>query len=383
MSYGLYFHIPFCKKKCNYCDFLSFSKDGFTEEFIGKYVNSLKAEWDNKKHMIDSADTIFIGGGTPSIINPKYIYDILDCIKKDVSIDQSAEITIEVNPGTVTKEHFEIYKNAGINRISIGVQSTHNRLLKSLGRIHTFDDVVRSVKDAQNAGFENINCDLIFAIPEILSAQAQTISELEQDIKTLLLLNIKHLSAYSLILEEKTKFFDLYNEDKLKFIDDNEERKMYYSLIEILASNGFRHYEISNFALDNYQSRHNIKYWECSKYLGFGIGAASYFPSSKDESYIRQVCTSNISDYACGKFEYDDEKISIEEQMKEYMMLGFRLLSGPDRAGFIKRFGLDYSEYFNEILCNLKNKGLICFDNNAKLTSKGLDFANEVFREFI
>lgn len=383
MKYGLYFHIPFCKKKCQYCDFLSYPISNFSDELIAEYFSAINEEWNMKKSDIEDVDTIYIGGGTPSIVEPRYIYDLLDNIYKDIIVSPNTEITIEINPGTVNEENLKLYKEAGINRISFGVQSTHNRLLKSLGRIHDYDDVVRAINWAQKVGFENISCDLIFAVPKIKATSAQTINELEDDIYKLLSFGVKHISTYSLILEEGTNFYQLYLDNELSYIEDDIERQMYYSLQNILKENNFKQYEISNFSIENYKSRHNIKYWECAPYFGFGIGAASYYPKRNSFEYIRSNCKSSFEEYIKKDFLYDYEYLNLNDQMREFMMLGFRKIDGPDRKGFVRRFGRDYVEIFKSEIENLKQKNLIYFDENYKLTLKGLDFANEVFREFI
>lgn len=383
MSYGLYFHVPFCVQKCSYCDFLSFPINKFDDNQIGKYFDALIYEIKNKINIVDYVDSIFIGGGTPSTVSPKYIECLINYIRANTIISNNAEISIEVNPGTVTREHFLSYKKAGINRISIGVQSTNERLLKSMGRIHNFNDAVIAINDAQAAGFDNINCDLIFAVPKILSSPAQTINELEEDIDNLISLGIKHISAYSIILEDDTKFSKMYDNGDIHFIDDSIEREMYYTIQNKLNNYGLKQYEISNFAFENYKCVHNIKYWKCLPYLGFGIGAASYYKQLNSTNYIRESCVSKFDSYINNNFKYDKEIIDLNEQMNEFMMLGFRMLSGPDDAVFINRFGKSYFEIFKEKIITLKNKGLVDIDKNVKLSKKGLDFANEVFREFI
>ncbi len=383
MNYGLYFHVPFCVQKCSYCDFLSFPINKFTNIQVEKYFDALISEIENKINIVKCVDSIFIGGGTPSIVSPEYIEKLINCVRAKTCISDDAEISIEVNPGTVTREHFISYKKIGINRISIGVQSTHDRLLKSMGRIHNFNEAMNAINLAQSNGFDNINCDLIFAVPKVLSSPAQTINELEEDIDNLISLGIKHISAYSIILEDETTFSKMYDNGDILFIDDSIEREMYYIIQNKLNKYSLKQYEISNFAFENYKCAHNIKYWKCLPYLGFGMGAASYYNQALSTDYIRESCISTFDSYINKNFKYEKEVIDIEEQMNEFMMLGFRMLSGPDDAVFINRFGKSYFEIFKEKIITLKNKGLVDIDKNVKLSKKGLDFANEVFREFI
>lgn len=389
MDYGLYFHIPFCIQKCVYCDFLSFPAGTVTEGEKQKYFHALREEWFFKSQRINGAiDSIYIGGGTPSCVDPGIIYELLSCIRATKPIRRKAEITIEVNPGTVTPEHFEFYRQAGINRISIGVQSTHDRLLHSLGRIHTAAECEKAVRMAQEAGFQNINCDLIFGTPQIGAEPGETEEELLEDLKTLCGWGIKHISAYSIIVEPDTPLFELFRNNRAREIDDVLERKMYHTIGQFLASYGYEQYEISNYARPHSQSLHNLKYWNCLPYLGFGLGAASYYPMNAKEShcdYLRESNTTELIDYCAQMYKGSREQISLEEQMCEFMMLGFRKTEGPSAAAFEKRFEQSYFDRFSVPLQRLKDKGLIQTYGRlgAALTRHGLDYANEVFREFL
>ncbi len=384
MDCGLYFHIPFCIKKCIYCDFLSFPRSsGYTcrEE---EYFTALSNEWRERSALVtDGVDTVYIGGGTPSSVSPRRIYDILNDVRGRAALRENAEITVEVNPGTVSEEHFRIYKEAGVNRISIGIQSTQERLLRSLGRIHTYKDCEAAVRMARNAGISNISCDLIFGIPSVCEEPAQTYEELKEDIERLILLGVRHISAYSIIVEEGTPLYELYKCGRAFDADPDTERRMYYYIRKRLVKEGIQRYEISNYAYPGHESRHNMKYWECRPYLGIGLGAASYYPGSNDD-YIRETNTRDPDEYMSGRYRGETEVISAEEQKREFMMLGFRKMSGPSPEMYKERFGTDCSDDFKDEIRRLKDKGLVYKkDGSMRLTLKGCDFANEVFREFV
>lgn len=390
MDYGLYFHIPFCVRKCIYCDFLSFPKASLPEKCEERYFAALNKEWLIKSEKVTGdIDSVYFGGGTPSVVSPHRIADILGSVRSLRRITSDAEITVEVNPGTVTKEHFTVYKAAGVNRISIGLQSTQERLLRALGRIHTYEDFTETVKLARSAGFDNISCDIIFGIPEINGEPAETYSELCDDIDRLLKFDIHHISAYSIIVEDGTQLKNLYDTNKAHDIDPELERRMYYGMDDMMRSKGIYRYEISNYAHKGHESRHNIRYWECTPYIGLGLGAASYYPDgsmpgSSDQKYIRSSNTRDIEEYISGSYAGEIEYISYEEQMREFMLLGFRKMSGPSAADFKNRFGISYFEQFSDILNDLINRGLIIIDGtNARLTERGCDYANEVFMEFV
>lgn len=389
MNYGLYFHIPFCMKKCRYCDFLSFTSFDYSLRDKKAYFRALLDEWYVKSNMItedDVIDSIYFGGGTPSFVEPGYIQTILKLITDDKIVSEDAEITIEVNPGTITAEKLECYREYGVNRISIGIQSTQNRLLKSLGRIHDAAECEEAVKLAVAAGFRNINCDLIFGIPQVEDEPGQTYEEFVEDLNNVLNWGARHISAYSLIIEEGTPMCKLFEEKKAFEISTEVERQMYHDIPKFIKEHSMRMYEISNFSRIGCESRHNLKYWKCLPYIGFGLGAASYYPvdsTDKNSDYIRETNTRKFIDYNNKYYLGEKEIIDKEEQMKEFMMLGFRCVSGPNKNTFKSRFGCDYADVFKEQLERLSEKGLIVFNRAAKLTKKGYDFANEVFREFV
>ena len=374
---GIYVHIPFCKQKCSYCDFTSFANK---ENFIEKYINSLKNEINNievsEKNCID---TIYLGGGTPSFIESKYIIDIINTIKNKFKIRQDAEITIEVNPGTVNKDKLRDYKNVGINRLSIGLQSTQNKLLKQIGRIHSYEEFINTYNLAREVGFKNINVDLMLALPN------QTIEDLNESLDNILKLKPEHISVYSLILEDETKMKQLYDEGKINLPSEEQEREMYWLVKEKLEGSNYIHYEISNFSKEGFESKHNMNCWNQKEYIGFGLAAHSYINN-------KRFCnTSNLHEYIKNiedmNFKNNIEICEIqndEEQKKEYMMLGLRKIEGVDIQEFKNKFIDNPIFLYRKELEKLVSEGLIEIDlNNIKLTSKGLDLANLVWEEFV
>ena len=374
---GIYVHIPFCKQKCSYCDFTSFANK---ENFIEKYINSLKNEINNieisKKNCID---TIYLGGGTPSFIESKYIIDIINTIKNKFKIRQDAEITIEVNPGTVNKDKLQDYKNVGINRLSIGLQTTQNKILKQIGRIHSYEEFINTYNLAREVGFKNINVDLMLALPN------QTIEDLNESLENILKLKPEHISVYSLILEDETKMKQLYDEGKINLPSEEQERKMYWLVKEKLEGSNYIHYEISNFSKEGFESKHNMNCWNQKEYIGFGLAAHSYIKN-------KRFCnTSNLHEYIKNiedmNFKNNIEICEIqndEEQKKEYMMLGLRKIEGVNIQEFKNKFIYNPIFLYRKELEKLVSEGLIEIDlNNIKLTSKGLDLANLVWEEFV
>ena len=384
---GLYVHIPFCKKKCEYCDFKSYADK---EELIEEYVKWLKYELkevgegnrlDYENHLDNLAivKTIYIGGGTPSLIDSKYISEIIEVIKQNYIFAENTEITIEVNPGTVNKEKLEQYKKSGINRLSIGLQSTHDRLLKKIGRIHKYDDFLNTFKIARDVGFENINIDLMLGLPE------QSIEDLEQSVEEVIKLNPEHISVYSLIVEEKTPFYKKLEANELKLPEDELERKMYWAVKEKLEKSGYIHYEISNFAKKGFESKHNLACWNQEEYIGFGTSAHSY------TNNVRYSNIDNIEEYI-NNFKTDNEtenfvfheKQNEESKMKEFMMLGLRKIEGISIKDFKSKFTLNPIFAYKKELEKLVHEELIEIDgDNIRLTNKGLDLANLVWEEFV
>ncbi len=383
---GLYIHIPFCKQKCSYCDFCSYANK---ESFIKRYIqcvlkeiievgNNNKIDFENGKDDLFLVKTIYIGGGTPSLIDSKYIVQIIEDIKLNFEIDEKAEITIEVNPGTVTLEKLEDYKRAGINRLSIGLQSTHEHLLKEIGRIHTYLDFLDTFRFAREAGFENINVDLMIGLPN------QTLEEVKDSIEEIVSMEPEHISVYSLILEENTPLFKKV-EEGLELPNEDLERKMYWAVKQTLEQNNYIHYEISNFAKKGYESKHNLDCWNQMEYIGFGIAAHSY------TNGIRYSNIENIEQYIKN---YDEdkteenlvfhEKQDMEAMQKEYMLLGLRKIDGVSIQEFKIKFVANPVFLYHSELEKLVNEELLEIDGDMiKLTNKGLDLANIVWEEFV
>lgn len=367
---GIYIHIPYCKKKCYYCDFISFPNK---EETIQKYVETLKKEIDECTYSGFDIGTIYIGGGTPSLLDSKYISDIIYKIKEKFIVSQNAEITIEVNPGTVTEEKMRDYKKAGVNRLSIGLQSTDNEILNKIGRIHTYEEFLETYNLARDIGFNNINIDLMIALPE----------ENEESIAIQLteIINLKpeHISVYSLIVEDGTKLREMLDKKEIELPTDEEERKMYWKVKELLEENGYEHYEISNFSLPGYNSRHNTDCWDQKEYLGFGAAAHSYFNRKRFSN--KNTIEEYIQNYNDKQIEEEQTK---EEQAKEYMMLGLRKIEGVLISEFERKFQINPLFYFRFEISKLVDEELIEIDlDNIKLTEKGLDLANQVWQEFV
>lgn len=371
---GIYIHIPFCVRKCFYCDFVSYAKK---ESVQKKYIEALQKEILNwKKSNKDvKIKTIYIGGGTPSSIDSKFITEILNLI----NIKNAEEITIEVNPGTVNKEKLYDYKNAGINRLSIGLQSTNNELLKKIGRIHNYEQFLETYKMAREVGFNNINVDLMIGLPR------QTMDDLKTSLEDIINLNPEHISVYSLILEDETPLKKMIENNILKLPEEDLERQMYWYTKDFLKINGYNHYEISNFAKQGFYSKHNLDCWEQKEYIGFGISAHSYI----DRKRFGNI--SNLDNYIknCIEGGFDKNRIIEEEQdkkdeMKEYMILGLRKINGISIQKFENKFNENPIVLFKKELNKLFNEGLIIIDGDIiRLSNKGLDFANIVWEEFI
>lgn len=384
---GIYVHIPFCKQKCYYCDFKSFPKK---EDLIEKYIRWLTFEIEevgkgNRFDFENGIDdkvivkTIYVGGGTPSYIDSKYITEIINKINENFEVDKKVETTIEVNPGTVTENKLREYVNSGINRLSIGLQSTNNDILKSIGRIHKYEDFLQTYEMARKVGFKSINVDLMIGLPN------QTIEDVEDSLKKVIKLSPEHISVYSLIVEEDTKIEKMLNEKIIELPDEEMERKMYWLCKNRLEQAGFKHYEISNFAKKGFESKHNVDCWDQKEYMGFGAAAHSYTNgvrfSNIDtiEEYIQNYENDKVAD----NFVFH-EKQTKESQMKEYMMLGLRKINGVSIQKFKNKFGLNPIFEFRKEIEELVNKELIEIDlDDIKLTSKGIDFANIVWEKFV
>ena len=371
---GLYIHIPFCQKKCNYCDFLSAPANKQVQiaymDILQKEIKEKSTEY--KEYCVD---TVFIGGGTPTCVPYETIVSMMNTVKTSFFLTDDCEITMECNPGTVTKEALENYRAAGINRLSIGLQSTHNGILKELGRIHTFEQFLETFKWAREADFTNINVDLMSGLPN------QTLEQYEESLLEVLKLGVEHISAYSLIVEEGTPFYQLYEEDKLALPDEETERKMYYLTKEKLMAAGLFRYEISNYAKEGYECKHNVRYWVREDYLGLGLGASSMVNNVrfKNTEWLDEYLTE--SKY----MEKNEEQIlSNTECMEEFMFLGLRRTKGVSKEKFKEIFGSSMEEIYGNVVTKLKEQGLLEEEGDfVRLTECGLDVSNRVWVEFL
>ncbi|HIR06442.1 MAG TPA: oxygen-independent coproporphyrinogen III oxidase [Candidatus Copromonas faecavium] len=371
----LYLHIPFCAKKCDYCDFLSFPAD---KSIKREYVETLKQEIEEvgKRYRNYRVSTIFVGGGTPSILNSSYIVEIFDVLRRKFHVAGNAEISMEVNPGTVTKEKLSDWRRAGINRLSMGLQSADNRELKRLGRIHTWEDFLESFRRAREEGFSNLNVDLMSALP------GQTMDGWMETLKRTAAQEPEHISAYSLIIEEGTPFYERYGGKKGEALlpDEDTDRDMYHKTREFLASCGFERYEISNYAKPGRECRHNIGYWTGVPYLGLGLGAASYIEG------IRFSNTRNLKEYLAGKSgdDRDRQVLTKKEMEEEFFFLGLRLAAGVSLKEFERRFGLTAEEVYPGLMERMVKEGAAVLERDRFfLTEYGFDVSNYVMAQFL
>lgn len=384
---GIYVHIPFCKHKCYYCDFISYAnKESLVERYINVLIREItdvatgnRLDYENGIDELFNVNTIYIGGGTPSFIESKYIVNIISTIKEYFKINENAEITLEVNPGTVNENKLKDYFNAGVNRLSIGLQATNDSLLKEIGRIHTYEEFLNTYKLARKIGFKNINADLMIGLPK------QTIEDVEKAVNDLIKLGLEHISVYSLILEEGTVLEEQIRSGKLKLPEDEKEREMYWKVKSILEANGYIHYEISNFAKKGYESQHNLDCWRQKEYVGFGVAAHSY------TNNVRYSNIENLEEYI-ENYENDkleetfifNEKLTHNMKVKEYMMLGLRKLNGVSIQEFKEKFAANPIYVFKNELEKLVNEDLLEIDGDyIRLTKRGLDLANLVWEEFV
>ena len=375
----LYVHIPFCVKKCSYCDFLSAPA---TEQTKEAYMAALFAEIggrakDYKERIVTS---IFIGGGTPSLLSGDSIRQLMEHIREGFSLAPDAEITMEVNPGTVTAEKLTAFYGAGINRLSIGMQSAQEQELKILGRIHDFDGFCQVYREAVEAGFTNINVDVMSGLP------GQTLASYKDTLEKVLRLEPmpQHISAYSLIVEEGTPFAAMADRGELPLPEEDTERAMYEGTIEVLAGYGFHRYEISNYALDGYECRHNVGYWIRRDYLGFGIGAASLIDNVRFQNG-RDLNAYLAHPLACRE---EQQSLTTQEQMEETMFLGLRLIRGVSYPEFARCYGQTLEEVYGEVIARNEADGLLTVreDETGRrlmLTGRGLDVSNYVMAQFL
>lgn len=367
----LYVHIPFCVKKCDYCDFLS---GPATKEVQEAYVKAVLQEIQNlPEENGREVSSVFIGGGTPSAIDASGIGEILDNLKTKFKFSPDAEISMEANPGTLTQDKLFLYRKYGINRLSLGLQSPDNRELKTLGRIHSYEEFLESYQLARQAGFTNINVDLMSAIP------GQTYEGWVRNLRLVADLAPEHISAYSLIIEEGTPFA----ERQLDLPDEDTEYQIYEDTAAILEEYGYQQYEISNYAKEGFSCRHNIGYWKRIDYLGIGLGAASLYNEKRFSN------TSDMSQYleACADIErirQDVCELSKREQMEEFMFLGLRMTKGIQETEFKKQFGTDLMSIYGSVLEKYKSTGFLEYDAGFwRFTRKGIHVSNQILAEFL
>lgn len=375
----LYIHIPFCVQKCKYCDFLSAPA---TKQVQNAYMEALlteirKADVPGDRDVKeDTVVSVFIGGGTPSAVEPEWITKVLNAARERFVFGENVEITMEMNPGTVTPESLLEYRRAGVNRLSIGCQSTKDEELKRIGRIHDYRQFLDTYNAVREAGFENVNVDLMSALPN------QSMKDWEENLRTILALQPQpeHISAYSLIVEEGTPFYSMFEKGELLLPDEDEEREMYWLADRILQEAGYEHYEISNYAKAGYECRHNCGYWTRRNYLGFGIGAASLYDNIRFRNGDSLQAYLNES---TGLRE-DLQELSLCEQMEETMFLGLRMLEGVNAEAFEEQYGVNVDEIYRRQIEESIGEGLLeCCDNQIFLTAKGLDLSNYVMAKFL
>ncbi len=377
----LYVHIPFCVQKCLYCDFLSgpasYEVKSLYMHRLSEEIQALAPEYDNYE-----VSTVYIGGGTPSSLEAVMIERLMEDLFQFFHIRGDAEITIECNPGTIYGGNARIMRRAGINRMSFGLQSVKDSELKLLGRIHTFEDFLKSFEEARKAGFSNINIDLMYALP------GQSVEDWKESLKKTVILRPEHISAYSLMIEKGTPFYDRYHEDDLVreqggdpvlLPSEEEEREMYLVARDYLEGHGYPCYEISNFAKPGYACRHNIGYWIGEEYLGLGLGASSLIGD------VRFSNTSDMQEYLKQPFSRKNEELRDRKgKIGEYMFLGLRMTEGISRQDFKDRFGTEPEAIYGNTLYDLMQEGLLeALEGRIYLTSRGLDVSNQVFSRLL
>lgn len=365
---GLYIHIPFCKQKCKYCDFVSFSN---MEEMFSRYISALIAEMD--EYSGEKIDTVFIGGGTPTVLPSDELRRLLVSCFEKFNISANYEFTVEANPGTIDDYKIKTLFDCGVNRISVGVQSFNDAELQKIGRIHDAEMAYNTICQLAKSGFSNINFDLMTALPE------QNIKTLSNTITTALTLPVTHISAYSLIIEDGTPLEKEYSKGMLTLPDEEEDREMYAYTVDRLKESGFHQYEISNFAKCGFECRHNIKYWQCREYIGLGAAAHSYLDGR------RFYNTSVLSEYLSGKKHTGDVTMLTErDKIGEFMIMGLRMNDGISEAEFIKRFGKSVDFMYKSELEKFIRGGFLVRENGSiRFSDKGRNVSNSILCEFV
>lgn len=382
---GLYIHIPFCVKKCLYCDFASYAcGDDIKSKYIDVLCKEITAAASKNKYL---ADTLYIGGGTPSILDIRYLDCIMNSVYTNFAFDKNPEITIEMNPGTANYEKIKEWNRLGINRISIGLQSADDEELHNLGRIYRYNEFVNAYKHVRKAGFENVNIDVMSAIP------GQTIQSYEDSLYKVIRLEPEHISSYSLIIEEGTPYYEMFSTNKSNknvfekygltrytLPDEDTERKMYEMTGDILYEYGYERYEISNYARKGFESRHNSGYWTGKEYIGVGVSASSYINNERfTNTCLVDEYINNYPDIV-----KERETVSRQNRIEEFMFLGLRLTKGVSKRKFFQLFGNNMDDVYDSVLSKHIKEGLIESDNDiVRLTKKGIDVSNYVLSDFI
>lgn len=373
---GLYIHIPFCRQKCLYCDFPSWAG---REGEMQAYTDALAKEIENraKEYPDREVVSVFFGGGTPTVLSILQLKQLMQAVRENWRIAADAEITTEANPGTLDMEMAAALREMGFNRLSMGIQAWQNRLLQVLGRIHSIEAFLENYRAVREAGFTNINTDLMFALP------GQTMEDWQETVQQIVRLQPEHISAYSLILEEGTPFYERYERGELEPAAEELDREMYHWAAAYLAENGYEQYEISNFAQKGRQSRHNRIYWQAEEYLGLGLGAHSYMAGERfHNSYDmrKYICAEGKTD----GLKEDVETITEKDALAEFMFLGLRLTEGVSFARFRERFGIEMDDIYGKEIEKLLSEGLLIQDKvGIRLTERGTDVSNYVFEKFL
>lgn len=373
---GLYIHVPFCAQKCYYCDFNSYKiNSNQKKEYLINIEREMKFYKDEFKDKC--FDTVFFGGGTPSILTVDELQELVNNINENFNIKKDAEITIECNPGTINREKLEAMKKMGINRLSIGLQATQNYHLKSIGRIHTYEEFEKNYYDALDIGFENINIDLMYALPN------QKTQEWKDTLDKIIKLNPSHISAYSLILEEGTKLYDMYQNKEFELLDEDTDINMYNYTIDTLKRHGYSQYEISNYSKENLECKHNIIYWKCDNYLGLGPGASGFIGDTR-YSNIEDICEYNKCIMQNIRPVSEEMELTKKDKIEEFIFMGLRMNEGINVDIFKERFDTDFYDIYQEVMDKLIKRELVRFDGkNISLTQKGREISNSVFIEFL
>jgi oxygen-independent coproporphyrinogen-3 oxidase len=373
---ALYIHVPFCARKCRYCDFVSFdSKPELAESYFRALWKEIALA--SNLYELKGVSTVFFGGGTPSFVDQEYIEQTLENVQRTIGIQTGAEITIEANPNSLTKQKLNAYHNAGVNRLSIGLQSADNRLLAEIGRLHTLEMFQAAYEEARNAGFKNINTDVIYALP------GQSLDDFRATLETAARLSPEHVSAYSLMIEPGTPMHKDLEEGRIRETDEDTERDMYHAAVCSLESQGFGRYEISNFAKPGFACAHNLAYWNREDYLGLGVAAHSCIRD------VRYANTDDIDGYisclSSGKTAYNNiENLDSKQKETEYIMLKLRLKNGFDTEEYKKMFGRDFRNFFSAPLKKLLKAGLVSFSGSRfHATDKGFDLQNSIVLELL